>query len=230
MARVLAIGDTHFPACHPGYLSFCTDLASKHNVDTVVHIGDVNDVHAISNHDRDPEAKGALEEFEEAGKMVKRWYRRFPAALVCEGNHDARVCRMASTVGIPARFLKGYNELYKTPGWNWKGEHIIDDVYYTHGTGCGGAYPAFNIATKMLMSVVSGHVHSAAGIWWRANPLRRMFGMNLGCGVDDKHVAFKYGENLKVRSILSAGLVLDGTPLHFIMPCGPGEKYHRSRF
>jgi hypothetical protein len=29
---------------------------------------------------------------------------------------------------------------------------------------------------------------------------------------------------------LAAAVVLDGIPQHFIMPCGRGERYHKSRF
>lgn len=230
MSKVLAIGDTHFPAVHPGYLRFCMDLRDTYRCDTVVHIGDVVDHHAISKHEASPDAEGPVGEHKAAMEDVVRWRGAFPRALVCEGNHDARISRMAAAVNIPSRFLKGYAELYETPGWKWAPDHTVDDVYYCHGTGCGGMYPAFNIMAKMLMSVVSGHVHSAAGIWWRANPVRRIFGMNLGCGVDDKHVAFRYGENLKIRSILSAGVVIDGIPHHHVMACGPGEPYHRAKF
>lgn len=230
MAKVLAVGDTHLPAVHPGYLAFCSDLYDKYGCDTAIHIGDFVDHHAISAHDPSPEADGPLGEYAEALELAAKWHKVFPRMLVCEGNHDVRITRMAAKENIPSRFLKGYNELYKTEGWKWSTDHTIDEVYYTHGTGCGGMYPAFNIMAKMLLSVVSGHVHSAAGIWWRANPIRRIFGMNLGCGVDDKHIAFKYGENLKIRSILSAGVVLDGVPYHHVMQCGPGEEYHRSRF
>jgi hypothetical protein len=43
-------------------------------------------------------------------------------------------------------------------------------------------------------------------------------------------LAFAYGHALATRSILAAGLVIDGIPYHEIMPIGPGERYHRSRF
>lgn len=230
MARVLAIGDIHCPACHPGYLPFCRDLYAQYECDTVVFIGDIVDIHAISRHERSPEAAGPLDEYKLALTQVKKWHKTFQGAYVTEGNHDQRIVAQAATVNIPQRFLKAYNELWDTPTWKWVPEVTIDDVHYLHGLGAGGQYPAFNLMQKLLMSVVSGHVHSAGGIWWRANPQRRIFGMNLGCGVDDKHVAFKYGQNLKVRSILSAGVVIDGTPNHIIMQCGPGEKYNRRKF
>jgi predicted phosphodiesterase len=229
MSKVLVIGDTHFPAVHSGYLSFCEDLADKHNCNKVVHIGDVVDWHAISRHEKQPEAGDALTEFEQARKHIKKWRKSFPNAVVTEGNHDVRVARQAATVSIPQRFLKGYNELFDT-NWTWVTDYKIDGVYYFHGTGCGGLHPAFNSMHKMMMPTVMGHIHSAGGVKWRANPERRIFGMDTGCGVNDKHVSFKYGENLKVRSILSAGVVIDGTPQHVIMPCGRGEKYHHERF
>ena len=51
MSKVLAIGDTHLPAVHPGYLAFCSDLYDKYDCDTAVHIGDFVDHHAISAHE-----------------------------------------------------------------------------------------------------------------------------------------------------------------------------------
>lgn len=230
MARVLVIGDTHLPAVHPGYLAFCRDLESQYRCNKVIHIGDVIDFHGISMHDTNPDAPGPKQEYDEVLRLIPQWYKAFPTAHVCLGNHDARVARMAATVNIPELFLKSYNAMFGTPKWIWSQNFVIDDVYYFHGTGTGGMYPAFTTMQKMLMSVVCGHIHTAAGIWWRANPQRRVFGMNTGCGINDQHLAFKYGENLKIRSILSAAVILDGIPTHVVMPCGPREKYHKSRF
>ena len=230
MARVLAIGDIHAPVAHPGYLAFCRDLRDQHKCDHVVSIGDVIDWHAISFHTRHPEAPGPKDEYELALGHVARWNRAFPKATVTIGNHDERIVRVAEEAGIPQQFIRDYPEIWRTPKWAWVNEAVIDDVYYFHGTGTGGIHPAFNSMGKMLMSVVQGHIHSAAGIKWLANPTRRVFGMDTGCGIDDKAYAFAYGKNQKVRSMISAGVVLDGVPFHHICPIGPGEKYHRSKF
>lgn len=228
--RTLVIGDIHEPVAHPGYCNFCQDLGSKHKVDDVIFIGDVVDWHAVSFHAHHPDAPGPKDEYELAKAGVKKWYRAFPKAKVCIGNHDERLVRLAETVNIPAKFLRTYNDIWETPKWDWQPEYVQEDVYYFHGTGSGGMHPAFCTMQKMLMSTVQGHVHSAGGIKWRANPQRRVFGMDTGCGIDDRAIAFAYGHNLKTRSILSAGLVIDGVPQHCIMPCGAGEKYHRSRY
>lgn len=230
MSRVLVVGDIHAPVTHPGYLSFCQDLRDKHKCDQVILIGDVVDWHAISFHSKHPDAPGPKDEYELAKAEIKGWHRAFKKARVCIGNHDARVIRTAEEAGIPSQFIRSYADIWETPGWEWNTDFIVDDTYYFHGTGTAGVHPSFNTMMKQLMPVVQGHIHSAGGIKWRANPMRRIFGMDTGCGIDDRAYAFAYGRDQKIRSILSAGVVIDGIPHHEIMPIGPGEKYHRSQF
>lgn len=230
MSRVLIIGDVHEPVSHPGYLAFCRDLRNTYRCDKVVFIGDIADWHAISFHAHHPEAPGPKDEYELAKSCIQKWNAAFPQATVCIGNHDERVYRLAESVNIPAYLIKDYTETWGTKRWEWIHDIIIDDVYYFHGINTAGMYPAFNSMKKQLMSVVQGHVHSAAGIKWLANPNRRIFGMDVGCGVDDKAVAFAYGKHQQQRSILGAGVVLDGIPFHHIMQIGPGEKYNRRNF
>ena len=106
---------------------------------------------------------------------------------------------------------------------------IIDGVYYHHGSGAGGLYPAFNKARNMGMSVVSGHIHAASGVWWTTSPKHRFFGMNVGSGIDVDQLTFDYGRHLVRRPVLSAAVVIDAIPTHVIMPCGPGERYHKRK-
>lgn len=230
MARVLVIGDIHCPAHHPGYLQFCKDLHREWRCNTVVFIGDVVDLQAISFHAHNPNCPGPADEYILAKRQIQQWYRAFPKAKVCIGNHDERVIRLAESVNIPSRFLRDYADIWQTPGWNWKYEHIVDGVYYFHGTAQGGTHPAWNAAGKMLMSVVMGHCHSRSGVKWRANPLTRVFSVDVGCGIDVDAYQFAYGRHIKDRPILSASVILDGIPYHEVMPCGKGEKYHKRNF
>lgn len=228
--RTLLIGDTHAPSVHPGYRAFCRDLRRKYKCNKVVHIGDVLDHHSISFHARVPDMPGPKDEAAQAQLVIDQWKRTFPEMTVCIGNHDRRVIRLAESVNIPAKYLRNYSEAWDTPGWDWVEEIIVDDVHLSHGEGCGGLHPAYNQMQKMLMSVGIGHVHTAGGVSWLANPTRRMFGIDTGCGVDERSLAFVYGKHFRRRSILSAAMILDGTPHHIICPIGPGERYHRSRF
>lgn len=228
--RVLYVGDIHEPCSHPGYRRFCLDLRDQWKCDEVVFIGDIPDHHAISFHAARPDMPGPKDEYELTLQGIQKWYRAFPKARVTLGNHDRRVVRLAETVHIPAQFIREYSDLWRTPGWKWVEETIIDDVHASHGEGCGGLHPAYNQMQKMLMSSVIGHVHTAGGVAWLANPTRRMFGMDTGCGIDERALAFAYGKHFKRRSIIGAGVVIDGIPHHQVCPIGPGERYHRSRF
>lgn len=230
MSKVLTIGDVHEPVCHPGYRAFCSDLRDKHGTDTTVFIGDIADWQAISFHAHSPEMPGPKDEFDLAQQGINGWYKEFPKAKVCIGNHDERLIRLAASVNIPSKFLRDYPEIWKTPKWDWKHDHVIDEVYYYHGTGAGGIHPAYTTMMKMCMSVVMGHIHSAAGVKWRANPNARFFGLDVGCGIDQDALAFAYNRHNKARSILSAAVIIDGVPQHIIMQCGRKEKYHKSRF
>jgi predicted phosphodiesterase len=218
MAKVLVIGDLHLPVDHKKYLRFCQDLYYQWECDTTVFIGDVLDFQAISFHAAHPQCPGPDDEYRLAYKAVQKWYKTFPKARVCTGNHDNRVMRLAESVNIPPRFLRDHSEIWETPGWEWGYDFIIDDVYYFHGEGMSGVHPAYNTMGKMLMSVVMGHCHARAGVKWKSNPLTRIFGMDTGCGIDVKAFQFAYGKHIKDRPVLSAGVVIDGIPYHEVMP------------
>ena len=229
MSRVLVIGDSHEPACHPMYLRFCQDLYESWDCNRVVHIGDLVDWHSISFHSKHPELPGPKDEFELAFSRIEKWKKIFPKLDLCIGNHDRRPSRLAEAAAVPEFLIRDYKTIWETPTWNWVYETFIDGVYYYHGEGCGGIHPAYNRAKVSAGSVVIGHIHSAAGVKWVADPHTRRFGMDVGTGIDIDMLQFAYGKHFAARPILSAGIVIDGVPYHEIMPVAPGEKYHKSR-
>ena len=217
--RTLVIGDLHCPADHEDYLQFCLDMKRKYKTNNTVFIGDIIDHEAISAHDKNPALPGALDEFHQAINRVMRWHLAFKHSVVCIGNHDARVHKKAVKNGIPEFYLKSYSDTYHTPHWNWDYSYECDGVYYTHGDGWGGQYPSFNAAKARLQSVVCGHHHSLASINWMKGPTTMYFGMNVGCGVDQRHAALTYSRPHLKKAVLSCGIVIDGKqPYLEIMP------------
>ena len=208
--RTLVIGDLHCPADHEDYFQFCKDMKKKYKTNTTVFIGDIIDHEAISAHDKNPALPGALDEFHQAVNRVMRWHLAFKHSVVCIGNHDARVHKKAVKNGIPEFYLKSYSDTYHTPHWNWDYNYECDGGYNTHGDGWGGHYPSFNAAKARLQSVVCGHHHSLASINWIKGPTTMYFGMNVGCGVDQKHPALAYSKPHLKKAILSCGIVIDG--------------------
>lgn len=217
--RILVIGDTHFPAVHPKYLSHLLKIRDKYKCTTVVHIGDVVDHNSISFHKKAPENDNAMLEYAKATKALKKYVAEFSKAYVCIGNHDERVRRLAGDAGIPMMYLKDYNEIYEQcPKWIWNYSHLLDGVQYMHGTGLSGHYPAFNAAKAQGCSVVLGHCHSLASINFTRSPSGlRVFGMNVGCGVDPQHPAMDYNRNHLRQPMLACGVVIDGDPYLEVM-------------
>ncbi len=240
MSNTLIVGDPHEPVCRKGYRQFCQDTGRKYKCDTVVIIGDVVDWTAISFHAYNPEAPGPMDEYRLALAGVQRWRKAFPIrkngrikrVIVTIGNHDARPRRVAESVNIPNKFIRNYADIWGTPDWEWVQSIVIDGVFYCHGhRKRHGVHAAYNTAKDMGMSVVMGHHHSIGGVKWLINPLRRWFGLDTGCGIDDKAYAFAYAAEQTKRSCISCAVVIDGKePHHIMMPAGKGEKYHDSRF
>jgi predicted phosphodiesterase len=212
MSRVLVIGDLHCPAVLPGYLEFTKSIKKKYKTDTTVFIGDVVDHAAISFHKKNPAHPDAMREYTEAIAHVAEWNKAYPDATVTIGNHDERVVRIAADAGIPGHYLRNYWDVFNTPKWQWVRSVEIDGVYYYHGVGASSMYPAINAAKMRLQSVVMGHYHSVAGINWVCGPTNRIFGMNVGSGVNREHPAMEYGSAYLKKPIVSVGVVIDGHP------------------
>lgn len=227
------IGDTQFPAVHPGYLDFCLDVFDAWGgADEVVHMGDLVDLHNQSFHDMHPEMPGPVQEWEQAVKLTTLWHDHFKNVIVLRGNHDERALRVGAKMGVPEIFFRPMADLWNTPTWQYVHEHVSQGVLFVHGHGGGGGeHPAYNYLKKINdYSVSMGHFHTRAGIKWLVGPLSRRFGMDVGCGVDRLHPAMQYDKHNPLKPVLACAVVKDGHPYHELMPCGPGEKYHRSRF
>jgi predicted phosphodiesterase len=217
VSTVLIIGDTHCPAMRKGYVSFLQKVADRYSPNRIVHIGDAADWHSISYHERIPALSSAGEEYHHAKRQIQQLVKAFPKADWMIGNHDALTERQARTAGLPPEVMLDYNDLWEVP---WKvhpqfSELIIDDVVYTHGEGPGGMYAHGNAAKLRFRSVVMGHLHSNAGVIWHANTESRVFGLAVGCGVDNDKLQFLYGKKMPRKPILGCGVVINGKQAYF---------------
>lgn len=202
--NVLVIGDLHLPFTLKGYLEHCIEVYKKYNCDTVVFIGDILDLHFTSYHETSTEGYGATQEHDLSVEMLRKWYKAFPKAYVTIGNHDALIYRKAMSAGISKRWIQNYSQVLGTPGWEWVTDVVIDDVLYTHGTT-----NAYTKTKQNLMSTVQGHLHSQAGIQFYVGAKSRIFGFQIGCGVDMKSYAMEYGRNFP-KPVISCGVVVEG--------------------
>lgn len=203
--RILVIGDLHCPFELDGYFGFCKETYANYNCNQVIFIGDIIDNHAFSYYEPDPDGMSAGDELRVATVDVKKWYYAFPDADVLIGNHDRMAARKAMTGGIPKVWIKSYNDVLGTPKWNWTERIVYDGVQYVHGEGGTARTKAKND----MMSTVQGHIHTQAYTEFTVGRRFKVFGMQVGCGVDGKSYAAAYAKNFKKQAI-GCGVIIGG--------------------
>ena len=213
MNNVLVIGDLHEPFCLEDYLTFCREQQEKFNCGKVIFIGDVIDNHFSSYHEADPDGYAAGEELDRAIAKIADWYKVFPVADVLIGNHDRIVHRKATTAGVSKQWVRDFDEVLCTPNWNFTEEIVVNNVCYNHGEG-GTARNRMKVEHQ---SQVQGHLHSQAYCDYSVGPNLKVFGMQVGCGIDRKAYAMAYGRNYK-KPIISCAVVLNKGTLPIVLP------------
>lgn len=210
--NILIIGDTHEPFSKDGYLKFCREQQEKYNAGSVIHIGDLTDNHAVSYHEKDPEGRSAGDEFQLALDRCHKWYETFPNVKICIGNHDALPFRKAFTAGLPAHWLKSYQEMLDSPKtWEWDFTHEVNGIMFQHGTGLSGELAAINAARENRQSTVIGHLHTVMNTRFLASFRDLIFGMSVGCGIDHEKYAFAYGKQNTRKPVIACGVIVDGS-------------------
>jgi predicted phosphodiesterase len=205
--NVLVIGDLHEPFCLDKYLEFCREIQEKHNCGTVVFIGDVIDNHYSSYHEAEDNTFGPNEEFARAKSKLKRWYTVFPKAYVTVGNHDRLIHRKAKTAKISSKWIVDLATALETPNWLYVDEIVLNNVCYNHGEG-GTARSRMKTE---LLSQVQGHLHSQFYIDYAVGNAFKVFGMQVGCGINRNSFAFAYGKHGPKPVIGCATVINKGT-------------------
>jgi predicted phosphodiesterase len=211
--NILFIGDIHTPFDIEEYVKFCYDQQIKYNCGTVVFIGDVIDNHFSSYHESDPDGYSAGEELDRAINRLSDYYFTFPAATVIVGNHDRLVYRKAFSAGVSKRWIKDYKDVLDTPKWNFVESIELFGVNVNHGEGG----TAKNRIKKELQSQIQGHLHSEFYVEYLVGAKFIIFGMQVGCGVDNKSYAMAYGKNYK-KPAIGCGVLLEKGTLPMVIP------------
>ncbi len=211
--NILFIGDIHAPFDIEEYVKFCYDQQIKYNCGTVVFIGDVIDNHFSSYHESDPDGYSAGEELDRAINRLSDYYFTFPEATVIVGNHDRLVYRKAFSAGVSKRWIKDYKDVLDTPKWNFVESIELFGVNINHGEGG----TAKNRIKKELQSQIQGHLHSEFYVEFLVGAKFIIFGMQVGCGVDNKSYAMAYGKNYK-KPAIGCGVLLEKGTLPMVIP------------
>ncbi len=209
---ILIISDLHAPYMHPDVVKFLAAVKKKYKPTRVVSVGDEVDKHAMSFHDSDPDLDSAGRELEEAIKCLEPIYKMFPKMDIMDSNHGSMVFRKAKHHGIPVAYIRDYQEVLRAPkGWTWHNDLFLQykknpPIYICHGIAAN----VMKVVEQRGVSVVQGHYHTTFGVGYISTPASLLFGLQVGCLIDKKSLAFAYDKiNLK-RPMLGIGMIVKG--------------------
>jgi hypothetical protein len=217
---VLVISDQHIPYHHKDMFRFLKAIKKKY-LDSipsiqsaVINIGDEVDQHAMSFHPSDQDLYSAGDELEESIKYLGIMAKLFPSMTIVDSNHGSMKIRKSKVNGMPLKYLRTNNEIYEVPNtWKW-----VEDITLTLSNGqqchfCHGKIKSsLKLSQQMSMNVVQGHYHEEFAIHYWSNPHDLYWGMNVGCLIDNKSMAFAYNKVFPKRPIIGVGIILDGLP------------------
>ena len=212
--NVLVIGDLHEPFCLDKYLDFCIIQYKKYQCTEVVFIGDVIDNHYSSYHETSADGMGGLAELDFAIERIARWFEAFPVAKVIIGNHDRLIMRKAQTSAIPSKWIKSYKEVLEVPTWDFVERYETDNVQYIHGEGG----TARTKCRADMMNTVQGHLHTQCYTEHYVGKKFRIFGTQVGCGIDHDNYAMAYAKYGRKPAIGCTVVLNNGkTPVNLLM-------------
>lgn len=238
--KILVLSDTHAPYQHVDLLSFYQDIKSLLDPDLVINIGDELDNHAMSFHDSDPDLDSAGVELQKGRAFMRELATLFPRVYSVDSNHGSLAYRRQKAHGLPKHLILSYRDILFADRnecgalvstgvgdeWFWGNDIIVNTprglVKFKHGEGTADLRTDIQ---KERMSVVRGHHHSQFNIIYSASNIDIIFGMTVGCGIDDKSAAFSYNKKTNDRPIIGCGAVIDGVPRLIPMPLDENGRY-----
>lgn len=213
-SRILIVSDLHAPYMHKDAVAFLKAVKNKYKPTRVIFSGDEADYQGISFHDHDPDLAAPGHELDKTIDALRPLYKMFPKAEILESNHGSLVLRKAIANGLSRRYFRTPGEILEAPkGWTWHFDIAIklpngNPCYFHHSKGAN----VKKNSQAMGSSFVQGHHHESFEIQYWGNPHALLFGMTVGCLVDNKSLAMAYNKNNLKRPVLGCGIIIDSIP------------------
>ena len=214
--NVLIAGDLHCPFDLDCYRDWLVEQYETWNCCQIIFIGDIIDNHYASYHETSADGLGGSDELELAIKRIARYYKYFnkKGTKVIIGNHDRMIMRKSQTSAIPSKWIKSYKEVLEVPNWDFVERHVQDNVQYIHGEGS----TARTKCRADMMNTVSGHYHTQAYCEHYVGQNFRVFGMQVGTGINFAEYSFAYAKYGKKPAIGCAVVANNGKlPVNLLM-------------
>jgi len=221
---ILVISDLHAPYHHKDSIAFLASIKKEYKPTHVVNTGDEVDYHALSFHASDPDLDSASVELTRAAATMQQLEKIFPNMDLVHSNHGSMVYRKAKVAGMPRHVLKGYNEILGVgEGWKWHNDITLPNPFGKPIFVCHGRKKNSEAYARSLgCNVIQGHYHEDFRIGYFNSPGGTVWGMNVGCLIDDVELAFDYNKINPGKPMLGTGIIINGKPI--LIPMNLDDK------
>jgi predicted phosphodiesterase len=210
--RILVLGDLHLPWVDYEALIATYKFSRSYKPDRIIQVGDLVDQKAWSQWPKDPDDPNPGEEWEMTEDGVHYVHKLFPEMTIIEGNHCRRIMKKAMEIGIPKKLIRGMNDMFPFPKWEWRLDPnplVVDNIMFIHGDEMGGN--AYQKAQRVGMNVVQGHDHQAY-LQYINTFKHQVFGMSVGTLMDPNSIAARYAAKNAMKCWQGWATITDGVP------------------
>ena len=189
--------DIHITEDNLHFLDHIRDDVEKYDIDFCIVAGDLTE-------------NGLTYEFSTSQRDL--WQIGVPY-YVTIGNHDRIIMRKAQTSSIPRKWVRDFKDVLEVPNWNFVDSVIYDNVQYIHGEGG----TARTKCRADMMSTVQGHLHTQCYTEWYVGQNFKVFGTQVGCGIDHDSYAMAYAKRGKKPAVGCAVVIGGKTVINKLM-------------
>lgn len=215
MDNTAFISDLHFPYQHRDALEFLAAVKKEYKIKIWKCVGDVVDNHTSSFHEIEYGTLSAQEEYLEAVDCCAELQDIVGEGMVISlGNHCRLGERKAKSAGIPAEYLRSYNDAFGV-SWKW-----VDKDYFriNRYMSClmihSMSKTTLTNAKTHSHCTVQGHHHGTFGLEYFADTEHLRWSMTVGCLIDPSSPAFNYAKGASNnRPILGMGVLIQDKPI-----------------
>lgn len=211
--RILCIPDIQAPYHYKKTIQVLTDAKREFKPDAVFCLGDELDQYTLSKYDPEPDADSGQLEYEKAMDLWQEIYGLFPVARSVTSNHVARVAKRAIQARIPSSYMRTIHEFMQAPdGWEWRDFWDVQGIRFEHGERAGGVTGLRNLVIANMSNTVIGHQHEVPGTTFVSNGKHNLWGLNVGCLVDEHSYGLRYTKRNRHKPVLGFGVIIDNVP------------------
>lgn len=216
----LFISDVHLPFEHKHALAFVKKMREEFEVphENVYSVGDLADLYNFSRWPKSPDAKHTVnQELEAVREKLRKWQAAFPEMKICQSNHDSRIMKKAMGAELPSQIVKSFEEIFELPKeWELAEQFVVcsnqGEFIVEHGESWTSMNGLREAVLHYGISVVKGHTHVRAGVTHIWTKHQRLWGLDVGCLIDDSQYSFEYSKFNKLKSVIGCGVLVAGVP------------------